>query len=65
MSPVLLAQVLTGLGRPEGALGRLEEAIRTRATDLIWVGVRPVYDPLKGSPRFQAIMDELGLEPDS
>ena len=64
VSPALLAQVLTGLGRTEGALGLLEEAIQKRATDLIWVDVRPVYDPLKASPRFQAITDDLGLQPD-
>ena len=61
VSPALLAQVLIGLGRTEDALERLEEATSSRATDLIWIGVRPVYDPLRGSPRFQAIEATVGL----
>jgi tetratricopeptide (TPR) repeat protein len=61
VSPALPAHVLIGLGRTEAALDRLEAAAQIRATDLIWIGVRPVYDPLAASPRFQAIVDELGL----
>ncbi len=45
----------------ETALERLEEATQARATDLIWIGLRPVYEPLKGLPRFQAIADKLGI----
>ena len=61
VSPVLLAQTLTGMGRIDAALDRLEEAVRLRATDLIWLRVRPVYDPLRATPRFGAILTELGL----
>lgn len=61
VSPALLAQVLIGLRRTEAAIDRLEEATQIRATDLIWIGVRPVYDALAPLPRFQAIVDELGL----
>ena len=42
-------------------IDRLEEAAGSRATDLIWIGVRPVYDPLRGSPRFDAIQSLMGL----
>jgi TolB-like protein/Tfp pilus assembly protein PilF len=61
VSPALLAQVLIGLGRTTHALELLEEAESRRATDLIWIGVRPVYDPLRGSPRFKAIESRMGL----
>lgn len=61
VSPVLVAQTLIGMGRTDDALDRLDEAVRLRATDLIWLGVRPVYDPLRPSPRFTAILTELGL----
>lgn len=63
VSPVLIAQSLIGLGRVEDALDRLEEAVRVRATDLIWLPVRPVYDALRSAPRFSAILDEIGLRP--
>ena len=65
VSPALIAQVLIGLGRTEAALDRLEDATQARATDLIWIGLRPVYEPLKASPRFQAIAAELGIPLDT
>jgi TolB-like protein/Tfp pilus assembly protein PilF len=61
VSPALLAQVLIGLGRLDEALEQLDAAVRLRATDLIWLRVRPVYDPLRESPRFRAIEATLGL----
>jgi serine/threonine-protein kinase len=60
-SPVLLAQVLIGLGRTEEALIELERAIEVRASDLIWLGVSPTYETLAGSERFQAILARIGL----
>jgi serine/threonine-protein kinase len=60
-SPVLLAQVHTALGEREAALSRLEEAVEQRSADLIWLGVRPVFDPLRGEARFEALLDSVGL----
>jgi len=61
VSPALIAQVYIGLGRTDEALDRLEEAVRCRATDLIWLKVRPVYDGLHDSPRFQVLEQALGF----
>jgi TolB-like protein len=61
VSPALLAQVLLGLGRQEEALDRLERAADARAVDLIWLGVRPAYDPLRATPRFRALTERVGL----
>ncbi len=61
VSAALLAQVLIGLGRSDEALDRLDQATEERATDLIWVGVRPVYDALRDSDRFEALERTLGL----
>lgn len=61
LSPVLRAQVLIGLGRTDAALAELERAVEVRASDLIWLGVRPTYDALGGSERFRAILARLGL----
>jgi serine/threonine-protein kinase len=61
VSQALVAQVMIGLGRPDDALERLEAAAAARATDLIWLGIRPVYDPLRDSPRFHDILGRMGL----
>ena len=61
VSKVLPAQVLLGLGRESEALDQLEAALQARATDLIWLGVRPMYDPLRGSPRFRELVSATGV----
>lgn len=62
VSPVLIAQTLIGLGETDHALDHLEEATEARAADLVWLGVRPVYDPLRESDRFKRIVSKLGIE---
>jgi serine/threonine-protein kinase len=61
VSPAVLAQVLLGLGERDSAMDLLEEAAAVRATDLAWLGVRPVYDPLRRERRFQELMARVGL----
>jgi len=61
VSPVLLAQVHTALGEHERALDALDAARRARATDLAWIAVRPVFDPLRGESRFARLLIGLGL----
>jgi hypothetical protein len=58
---VLLAQVLIGLGREGDALAELEQGVEERATDLIWLGVRPSYDSIRQAPRFRSILADVGL----
>jgi serine/threonine-protein kinase len=61
VSPVLVAQVLVGLGERERALEALAHARSIRAADLIWLGVRPVFVPLRGEPDFDALLEAIGL----
>jgi hypothetical protein len=35
--------------------------VEERASDLIWIGVRPNFDPLRGDPRFRAALERVGL----
>ena len=60
-SPVLKAQIHLGLGEHERALDLLEEAVGMRAADLVWLGVRPIYRPLRDHARFEAILETVGL----
>jgi eukaryotic-like serine/threonine-protein kinase len=62
VSPVLISQVLLGLGRKEEAIDAIERAQQTRATDLIWLKVRPVFDDIQSEPRVAKIRTAVGLD---
>lgn len=61
VSPVLMAQIHSGLGDLGLAIEGLEKASRWRAADLLWIGVRPTFDPLRKEPAFTALLDQLHL----
>jgi len=61
LSPVLLAQVLLGLQRNEEAIAELQRALEMRATDLIWLKVRPIFDDVRGDVRVKEIAVAMGL----
>jgi serine/threonine-protein kinase len=60
-SQVQAAFVRVGLGDAEGALANLEAAFARRETDLNYLAVEPLLDPLRGAPRFEALKARLGL----
>ena len=60
-SPVLLAQIEVGLKEPVRALARLREAKTLRSADLMWLGVRPTFDPLQSDPEFASLLKSLRL----
>ena len=60
-SPVLLAQIEVGLGESGRALARLREAKTLRSADLMWLGVRPTFDPLHSEPEFAKLLESLRL----
>ncbi|MEZ4585072.1 MAG: protein kinase [Gemmatimonadales bacterium] len=62
LSPSLVGRILLGLGELDRALDRFEEAIRVRCPFVIWLGVRPIYAPLRSSPRFTKALASIGLE---
>jgi tetratricopeptide (TPR) repeat protein len=52
VSPVLLAQITAALGDHDRTMGYLEEGFALRATELVWLGVRPAFDGLRSDLRF-------------
>jgi serine/threonine-protein kinase len=60
-SPYFAALVLIALGELEEALDYLERALEERSPLLVWVGERPVFDPLRDHPRFRRILERLRL----
>jgi eukaryotic-like serine/threonine-protein kinase len=61
VSPVLLAQLHSALGDHGATLDALERARDARATDLVWIGVRPAFDAVRLEPRFEALVRQIGL----
>jgi tetratricopeptide (TPR) repeat protein len=60
VSPVWLSVIPIGLGDTARALDWLERGYRERAMIMIFLAW-PVFDPLRGQPRFQEIVRAIGL----
>ena len=57
--PMALANL--GAGEKDAALDWLEKAYAQRSNGLTSLKVEPGYDPLRGDPRFQALLQRVGL----
>lgn len=55
------AVIHLGLGEHERALDLLEEAVDQPSWHLRLLKVEPVFDPLRGEARFQALLERVGL----
>jgi tetratricopeptide (TPR) repeat protein len=55
------ALIYLGLGDHERALASLERAYHERSWQLMWLPSWPLFDPLRLAPRFQSLIERLGL----
>jgi hypothetical protein len=62
VDPIVIAQAYVGLGEKQQALIWLEKAYAQRSDELVSLKVNPVYDPLRGEPRFQELLRRLRLQ---
>jgi hypothetical protein len=62
-SSFALALAHLGAGRSEVALDHLEQAFEERSDSMAILAAYPPLDPLRGHPRFQALMTRAGLPP--
>ena len=60
-TPAARALVDIHLGDDDAAFRGLEQAAADRDTFVCYVGVDPLYDPLRASPRFEALLERIGL----
>lgn len=60
-SPALIAIIYAGLGERDEALTILERALVKRDTGLVIIKVDPAFDPLRSDPRFQRVLNRVGL----
>ena len=56
-----LAYIYIALDRPADALDQFERALDERDPLLVWLSVEPRVDELRKEPRFQAILQQIGL----
>lgn len=63
VSPFHFAVARLGLGETERAVELLERADRERGALVEYIGVDPLFEPLHGHPRFQALLVRMRLAP--
>jgi TolB-like protein/Flp pilus assembly protein TadD len=56
-----IAYIYAALGRRDEALANLERAVDLRLNSIRWLAVDPRVDPLRGEPRFRALLVKLGV----
>jgi DNA-binding winged helix-turn-helix (wHTH) protein len=61
LDPVERARVLAALGQVDRSLDALEEAYRGGRAEVVWVGVDPAFDVLRGERRFVGLLRALRL----
>ncbi|MEX2303384.1 MAG: protein kinase [Bryobacterales bacterium] len=61
VSAVDLAVLNLLVGRQQHALDLLEQGFKDRATDMMFLKVSPVYDPIRSEPRFQELLRKMHL----
>jgi TolB-like protein/class 3 adenylate cyclase/Flp pilus assembly protein TadD len=59
--PEYAALVHLGLGEKDAALADLERAYEARSGGLVYLRVEPLFDALRGEPRFTALERRVGL----
>ena len=60
-SPPAVYYVYMGLGDRARARDWMEKAYTGRWSDVVWIKSAPEYDGLRDDPRFQALLEKLGL----
>jgi len=61
VSPVAFATLYIGLGDVERALDWTERAREERRGWVAYLRVNPIFDPLRESPRFEALVEKMRL----
>ena len=59
--PFNMALVYLGLGDHARAIEHLEKARAADSQMLGWLGQDPIFDRLRGEPRFQALLKQLNF----
>jgi tetratricopeptide (TPR) repeat protein len=61
ISPFAMALIYAGLGETDEALQWLEKAYAERSLLIVYLAVDPAFDNLRSEPRFQKLLQQIGL----
>jgi hypothetical protein len=61
VSSLYFAVIYTGLGEKATAIDWLDRAYQERNDRLVYLGVEPMADPLRGNPRFEELLHKIGI----
>ena len=59
---VMLAVVYAGMNDKDRAIAALQRAYREHSTSLVTLKVEPIFDPLRGDPRFAELVRVVGVK---
>jgi serine/threonine-protein kinase len=62
VSPIYIARIYVGLNDKEKAFAWLQKTYDEHSDHLLFLRVDPIYDPLRGDPRFAELVRSIGLE---
>ena len=60
--PHAFVHIYIGLGDRDKAFEWLERSYLERSNSLLWLGVSPLFDPLRADPRFDDLLRRVGLK---
>jgi serine/threonine protein kinase/TolB-like protein/Flp pilus assembly protein TadD len=61
VNPFSFFSIHLGLGQNDQALERLEEAVQSHLSGMIFIRVNPEFDPIRSEPRFKELVRRMGL----
>ncbi len=61
VDPLGIALIHIGLGENDQALDWLDAAVEARSSTLIYIRAKANFDPLRGDPRFAALLRRIGI----
>lgn len=61
VSPFTFAVVYARMGQADRALENLEKALDERYPSMVFIQIEPVFDDLRPNPRFQSLLQRMGL----
>ncbi len=59
VTPLALATLYVGLGEPDHAIDWIEQGFQGRSPEMVALQVSPVWESLRGQPRFQAVLRRM------